>query len=101
MSQRAGHSGQKVGAAGGQPLPLPWTPGRKSEVTGREVCSFVQVCWEKFCEYWDVEGRYVPVTKDYPVGLRQNPKAGPSKLVLFLPNSLPSLRLHQTCQVQD
>ena len=27
----------------------------------------LQVCWEKFCEYWDVEGRYVPVTKDYPV----------------------------------
>ncbi len=29
----------------------------------------LQVCWEKFCEYWDVEGRYVPVTKDYPVRL--------------------------------
>lgn len=32
-----------------------------------------QVCWEKFCEYWDVEGRYVPVTKDYPV--RAKPSA--------------------------
>ena len=24
----------------------------------------VQVCWEKFCRYWDVEGRLVPVTED-------------------------------------
>ena len=31
------------------------------------TCASPQVCWEKFCEYWDVEGRYVPVTKDYPV----------------------------------
>ena len=30
----------------------------------------LQVCWEKFCEYWDVEGRYVPVTKDYPVSVQ-------------------------------
>ena len=30
----------------------------------------LQVCWEKFCEYWDVEGRYVPVTKDYPVSIQ-------------------------------
>ncbi len=26
--------------------------------------SNVQVVWEKFCRYWDVEPRYVPVTKD-------------------------------------
>ncbi len=24
----------------------------------------VQVVWEKFCRYWEVEARYVPVTKD-------------------------------------
>src|SRR5262249_34291898 len=24
----------------------------------------VQVCWEKFCNYWEVEPRLVPVTKD-------------------------------------
>src|SRR3954447_26539984 len=24
----------------------------------------VQVCWEKFCRYWDVEPRMVPVTAD-------------------------------------
>ena len=23
--------------------------------------SNVQVCWEKFCRYWDVEPRYVPM----------------------------------------
>jgi glutamate decarboxylase len=26
--------------------------------------SNVQVVWEKFCRYWDVEPRYVPVTRD-------------------------------------
>jgi glutamate decarboxylase len=24
----------------------------------------VQVCWEKFCEYWDVEPRYAPMEED-------------------------------------
>jgi glutamate decarboxylase len=26
----------------------------------------VQVCWEKFCRYWDVEPRCVPVTAEHP-----------------------------------
>src|SRR6476619_5583026 len=26
--------------------------------------SNVQVVWEKFCRYWDVEPRYVPITRD-------------------------------------
>ena len=26
--------------------------------------SNVQVVWEKFCRYWDVEPRYVPVAED-------------------------------------
>jgi glutamate decarboxylase len=26
--------------------------------------SNVQVVWEKFCKYWEVEARYIPVTKD-------------------------------------
>jgi glutamate decarboxylase len=26
----------------------------------------VQVCWEKFCRYWDVEPRMVPVTAEHP-----------------------------------
>lgn len=25
------------------------------------------MCWEKFNEYFEVEGRYVPVEVDYPV----------------------------------
>src|ERR1700739_132796 len=25
------------------------------------MCSNVQVCWEKFCRYWEVEPRYVPM----------------------------------------
>ena len=33
------------------------TPRRPNLVMG----SNVQVCWEKFCRYWDVEPRYVPV----------------------------------------
>ena len=27
----------------------------------------VQVVWEKFCNYWDIEGRYVPVSPDHLV----------------------------------
>lgn len=27
----------------------------------------VQVVWEKFCNYWDVEARYIPVTQDHLV----------------------------------
>ena len=26
----------------------------------------VQVCWEKFCRYWDVEPRLVPVSEQVP-----------------------------------
>ncbi len=30
----------------------------------------VQVCWEKFARYWDVEPRYVPLTRDrYVIGV--------------------------------
>lgn len=32
--------------------------------------SNVQVCWEKFCKYWDVEPRYVPMTEGrYHIGV--------------------------------
>ena len=27
----------------------------------------LQVCWEKFNQYFEVEGRYVPVEVDYPI----------------------------------
>jgi glutamate decarboxylase len=30
------------------------------------MSSAVQVCWEKFANYWDVEPRYVPITRDEP-----------------------------------
>ncbi|MDQ1130175.1 glutamate decarboxylase [Microbacterium sp. SORGH_AS_0888] len=31
------------------------------------MSSAVQVCWEKFCNYWDVEMRLVPVSEAHPV----------------------------------
>ncbi|NLU83232.1 glutamate decarboxylase [Rhodococcus sp. HNM0569] len=31
------------------------------------MSSAVQVCWEKFCNYWDVEPRYVPISEDHKV----------------------------------
>ena len=30
------------------------------------MSSAVQVVWEKFANYWEVEPRYVPVTEDHP-----------------------------------
>ena len=27
----------------------------------------VQVVWDKFCNYWDVEPRYVPISEEHPV----------------------------------
>ena len=34
-------------------------PARPNLVMGANV----QVCWEKFCRYWDVEARQVPVER--------------------------------------
>ena len=31
------------------------------------MSSAVQVCWEKFCNYWDVEARYVPISDEHKV----------------------------------
>ncbi|MDR2380715.1 MAG: glutamate decarboxylase [Bifidobacteriaceae bacterium] len=31
------------------------------------MSSGVQVCWEKFCNYWDVEARQVPISLDHKV----------------------------------
>lgn len=31
------------------------------------MSSAVQVCWEKFCNYWEVEPRFVPVSEEHPV----------------------------------
>ena len=30
------------------------------------MSSAVQVVWEKFCNYWEVEPRYVPITLEEP-----------------------------------
>jgi glutamate decarboxylase len=31
------------------------------------MSSAVQVCWEKFCNYWDVEPRFVPISEEHKV----------------------------------
>ena len=31
------------------------------------MSSAVQVCWEKFANYWDVEARLVPITEEHPM----------------------------------
>jgi len=38
--------------------------GLSTEAPNMVMGSNVQVVWEKFCRYWDVEPRYVPVTED-------------------------------------
>ena len=46
-----------------------WRQRRRSAGTGTERPNLVmginvQVCWEKFCRYWDVEPRYAPMDGD-------------------------------------
>ncbi|GAA1918730.1 glutamate decarboxylase [Microbacterium aoyamense] len=55
---------------GGLALKRLWQEKRKAE--GKPIdkpnlimSAAVQVVWEKFCNYWDVEPRYVPVTPDH------------------------------------
>ena len=38
--------------------------GQSTDTPNLVMGSNVQVVWEKFCRYWDVEPRYVPVTED-------------------------------------
>ncbi len=38
--------------------------GRSTEAPNMVLGSNVQVVWEKFCRYWDVEPRYVPVAHE-------------------------------------
>jgi glutamate decarboxylase len=40
--------------------------GKSTEKPNLVMSSAVQVCWEKFCNYWDVEARYVPITAEHP-----------------------------------
>jgi glutamate decarboxylase len=56
---------------GGLALKRRWQHARKA--AGKDaskpnlvMSAAVQVCWEKFCNYWDVEPRYVPVSAEHP-----------------------------------
>lgn len=57
---------------GGLALKRLWQEKRKAEGKSTEkpnliLSAGVQVVWEKFCNYWDVEARYVPVTEEHLV----------------------------------
>jgi glutamate decarboxylase len=57
---------------GGLALKRRWQLARRAEGKSTEkpnliLSSAVQVCWEKFCNYWDVEARYVPITDEHRV----------------------------------
>ena len=40
--------------------------GKPADRPNLVMSSAVQVVWEKFANYWDVEARYVPVTEEHP-----------------------------------
>jgi glutamate decarboxylase len=41
--------------------------GKPTDKPNLVMSSAVQVCWEKFCNYWDVEPRYVPISDEHRV----------------------------------
>lgn len=41
--------------------------GKAADKPNLVMSSAVQVCWEKFCNYWDVEPRFVPISEDHKV----------------------------------
>ncbi|WP_136193509.1 glutamate decarboxylase [Actinomyces procaprae] len=41
--------------------------GKPADRPNLIMSSAVQVCWEKFCNYFDVEPRYVPITEEHKV----------------------------------
>src|SRR5699024_484335 len=41
--------------------------GKSTERPNLVMSSAVQVCWEKFCNYWDVEPRFVPISMEHKV----------------------------------
>ncbi|MBD5785619.1 glutamate decarboxylase [Cellulosimicrobium terreum] len=56
---------------GGLALKRRWQLARRSAGMSAErpnlvMSSAVQVCWEKFCNYFEVEARYVPITAEHP-----------------------------------
>ena len=55
---------------GGMALKWRWrdrqkAAGKPSDTPNMVMGANVQVCWEKFCRYWDVEARLVPVEGDH------------------------------------
>ncbi|WP_240977751.1 glutamate decarboxylase [Planctomonas sp. JC2975] len=57
---------------GGLALKRRWQKARRAEGKSTDkpnlvLSSAVQVCWEKFCNYWDVEPRFVPITEEHKV----------------------------------
>ncbi|MGP6172508.1 glutamate decarboxylase [Microbacterium sp. A196] len=57
---------------GGLALKRLWQEKRKAEGKSTDkpnliMSAAVQVVWEKFCNYWDIEARYVPVTREHMV----------------------------------
>lgn len=56
---------------GGLALKRRWQLARRAAGLPAErpnlvMSSAVQVCWEKFCNYFEVEARYVPIDEDHP-----------------------------------
>ena len=56
---------------GGLALKRRWQEARRAQgkPTDRPnlvMGSAVQVVWEKFCNYWDVEPRFIPITEEHP-----------------------------------
>ncbi len=41
--------------------------GKSTERPNLVMSSAVQVCWEKFCNYFEVEARFVPITEEHKV----------------------------------
>ncbi|HIW61006.1 MAG TPA: glutamate decarboxylase [Candidatus Stackebrandtia excrementipullorum] len=41
--------------------------GKPTDRPNLVMSTAVQVCWEKFCNYWDVEPRYVPISMEHQV----------------------------------
>ncbi|MEO7015935.1 MAG: glutamate decarboxylase [Leifsonia sp.] len=57
---------------GGLALKRRWQHARRAEGKPTDkpnlvMSTAVQVCWEKFCEYFEVEPRYVPITDEHRV----------------------------------
>ncbi|MDR2564539.1 MAG: glutamate decarboxylase [Bifidobacteriaceae bacterium] len=57
---------------GGLALKRRWQQRRRAEGKPTDKPNLVmsvgvQVCWEKFCNYWDVEARQVPISLDHKV----------------------------------